>query len=466
MQHGDSSTQREFASAGDSSLLPVFCDRAAPDFLFADGRMISLAEAADYAAAIAAVLPFEPAAHSSASPPAMINLCEDRCHFLLAYAAALGMGHLTLLPASRAPAVIAELESSYERTYRFDDAAVSAVKLKLTAARSSWKSAVSGAGICMIGFTSGSTGRSKGYPKRWSSVSTTTALNQRSIRAALKLPANGSTPWIVATVPPQHMYGMEFSVLLPMLGGMAVHGARPLFPLDVAQALEQVPAPRILVTTPVHLRALVESGVALPSLAGVISATAPLDKTLAIQAERHLNAVLFEMFGSTETCILATRQTAREDAWSLYPGVGITPRPDGALVTSPWLVEPMSLQDIVELLPGGRFIVRGRNTDFIDVAGKRASLAELTRRLMAVPGVQDAVVFPPEQSASGQARRVAALVVAPGLDTRTVLSRLSDSVDPAFLPRPLVMVDRLPRNETGKLPREQLLACLANVPIV
>ena len=50
------------------------------------------------------------------------------------------------------------------------------------------------------------------------------------------------------------MYGMELSVLLPLLGGVAVHAAKPFFPADIAAALHAARAPRLLVTTPVHLR--------------------------------------------------------------------------------------------------------------------------------------------------------------------------------------------------------------------
>ena len=50
---------------------------------------------------------------------------------------------------------------------------------------------------------------------------------------------------------------------------------------------------------------------------------------------------------------------------------------------------------IVELQRRGEFRVRGRNTDLIEVAGKRASLADLTRRVLAIQGVRDAVVFQP-----------------------------------------------------------------------
>jgi len=104
--------------------------------------------------------------------------------------------------------------------------------------------------------------------------------------------------------------------------------------------------------------------------------------------------------------------------------------------------------------------VRGRNADMVEVAGKRASLADLTRRLASIPGVSDAVVFQPDDADGATVRRLAALVVAEGITEAAVLEKLAQAVDPAFLPRPLVLVPRLPRNEVGKLPRAQLLAAL------
>src|SRR5690606_12877745 len=129
----------------------------------------------------------------------------------------------------------------------------------------------------MIGFTSGSTGQSQVFPKTWGSVCASTVANARCIRDALGL-ADTHNAWVLATVPPQHMCGMELSVMLALVGGMAVHTGKPLFPADIARAIEQLPRPRILVSTPVHLRAMVESGLQFPPVDLIISATAPLDQ--------------------------------------------------------------------------------------------------------------------------------------------------------------------------------------------
>ncbi len=47
-----------------------------------------------------------------------------------------------------------------------------------------------------------------------------------------------------------------------------------------------------------------------------------------------------------------------------------------------------------------------------------------------------------------------ALVVAPTLTSDAILAALRERIDPAFLPRPLRLVDKLPRNTLGKLPRD------------
>ena len=61
------------------------------------------------------------------------------------------------------------------------------------------------------------------------------------------------------------------------------------------------------------------------------------------------------------------------------------------------------------------------------------------------------------------AKRLAALVVAPGLQRSDILDGLREVVDPAFLPRPVRMVPALPRQETGKLSKRAILDLYANL---
>lgn len=405
--------------------------------------------------AVAAMLPV--AAHA-------INLCEDRYHFLVAFCAAAVRGQTTLLPPSRAPAVIDQVRGQYPDSYCLGDDALAVAPpdcfhLPQPLPQLDGTSLlVDAEAVVAIGFTSGSTGQPRPYAKTWASFRASTGQNLAALAGLLDV---ADVTHVVATVPPQHMYGMEMSVLLPMLGPIAVHSARPLFPADVARALHDAPTPPLLVTTPVHLRALVAEGLALPPLAGIVSATAPLPAELALAAEERFGCEVREVFGSTETCVIARRRTARETAWTPLPGVRLAPQPDGTAVHAPHLPEPVVLADLVEVDPlDGRFVLRGRNADMLEIAGKRASLGDLTRKLLAVPGVEDGVVFQLDDADAMGVRRIAALAVAPGLDEATILAALRQQIDPVFLPRPLRRVAALPRNETGKLPRGALAALL------
>src|SRR5260370_41388979 len=79
---------------------------------------------------------------------------------------------------------------------------------------------------------------------------------------------------LAGTAPPQHMYGFEFTVLLALLGGLAFSSRQPFYPADIRMELEAAPEPRVLVTSPIHLRALLLSEQALPRAPLVLSAPA------------------------------------------------------------------------------------------------------------------------------------------------------------------------------------------------
>ncbi len=391
----------------------------------------------------------------------VVHLAEDRRRFLLGFCAAALRGQVALLPPSGAPGTVAEILEAHATggAYRLEAGRIDAVAPQAEAADPAVPTVEPDA-LAAIGYTSGSTGRPQPHAKTWAAFATGAMQNL----AALQDLWGAAQPQVVATVPPQHMYGMEMTVMLPLLGGAAVHAGKPLFPADVARALHEANGPRLLVTTPVHLRALLKSGVALPPLCGIVSATAPLPRELAAAAEDRYGAEVREVFGSTETCVFARRRTARDELWTPLPGVRLAPQPDGSQVDAPHLPAPAVLADLFEVHADGRFRLCGRQADLLEIAGKRASLGDLTRRLLAIPGVEDGVVLQLEPDRPGGVGRIAALAVAPGLEAADILEALRGSVDPVFLPRRLRLLERLPRNETGKLRRETLLELLAGAP--
>ena len=438
--------------------LPLVAGELARPLAHHGGFVISAGRFIAHAQALAAELP---------EGDAVVNLCEDRYAFLLGFAAALIAGRTTLLPPSRAPQAVAEILARHPGVVALSDRALDPPPPSLFVARAFARPAptfapcndaprIAAALTAVIGYTSGSTGLPRAQGKTWGALNASNAGNQALFEAALGPRFN-----ILATVPPQHMYGLELSVLLPLLGNAAVDGGRPFLPADIAAALAALPAPRLLVATPVHLRALLDAGVALPCEA-ITSATAPLDPRLAAAIETASGAPLLEVFGSTETCVFAARRPAHDILWAPYRGVRVHPQPDGMRVEAPQLAEPVILADLIELAADGRFRLAGRAVDLIEIAGKRASLGDLTQRLLAIPGVTDAAVVQLERADAAGVRRIAAAVVAPGLDTATILAALRAVVDPVFLPRPLRRVDALPRSATGKLPRAALLELLGS----
>ncbi|MEX0693202.1 MAG: AMP-binding protein [Rhodospirillales bacterium] len=264
---------------------------------------------------------------------------------------------------------------------------------------------------------------------------------------------------IVATVPAQHMFGLETSVMLPLVrANTAVFEGRPFYPADIAAALESVPGNRVLVTTPLHLRALVKEALHLPPLHRIVTATAPLSTELARQAEDLWNVPVIEIYGSTETGMAASRRTAATETFSLRADFTLVPAENSATFRGVHLARGVPVHDRVALVPGG-FILLGRSEDVAEVAGKRASLSGLSIILNRIPGVEDGVMVLPDTRSTAIARPVA-VVAAPTLTANQIRRALRQLIPDVFVPRQIILVDALPRNATGKLPSAALAALL------
>lgn len=390
-----------------------------------------------------------------------LNLCENRYLFMLGFCAAILREQTNLLPPNKTPETQKVLSQRYDSSYVLHDGIalgeelrsfdISTCDLSPTEQSILLRKApdIQLDFLAAITFTSGSTGESKPNLKSWRTFVVSTDINAQYMLSDKYL------MWQLATVPGQHMWGMETSVLLPLMKRVCVCDTRPLFPKDICTLLQELPEPRMLVSTPVHLRAMVMSGLDFPSVDTILCATAPLTLELASEVESSFKGRLQEIYGCSEVGSMSYRRTAQEELWSIFDGIDFSQDGEFCHASGDHLPESIILQDRMERIGDQQFRLIGRNEDMIEIAGKRGSLAEMNKILLSVSGVIDGVVFQ-SQSRHGVARVVALVVLMDGTAKADVLEKFRSSLDPVFVPRPIYAVSALPREENGKLIKARL----------
>jgi len=225
-----------------------------------------------------------------------INLCQDRYLFIVSYLAVCLRQQISLLPPNQSPKTLAGLTANYPDSYALsDDNLGSDFYLSYDLLEKSTQPCplIDIDRPLSISFTSGSTGKPKAIIKTWREF-------QKSAKLALqRFELQDQEITLVSTVPMQHMYGLETSFFWVLFSRMILHNGRPFYPEDIRTTLAGLPAEKILVSTPRHLKICSQTQGQWSTIKFILSSTAPMDGTLAQQIEKSLNAPLFELFGST-----------------------------------------------------------------------------------------------------------------------------------------------------------------------
>lgn len=265
----------------------------------------------------------------------------------------------------------------------------------------------------------------------------------------------------VPMVPPHHIYGLLFGVLVPLVSGGAFHRHTPLHAEEVAAVLRG--GADVLITVPAHLKGLLlVRPDELPHVGRVFSSAAPLPPRIADQVKERFGWTITEVFGSSETGGIGWRDTGGRGPWAPLDGVTVRSGDDGRMLLESPFVHPEAERpyvgaDRVRILEGGRFEHLGRADGVLKIGGVRVSLAEVERRLQDIDGVVDAAALAKEV---GGVRNVEIWVAVAGsdLDPRAIRAGLRGWLAPVAMPRRLVVTESLPRTEHGKLPRAALEA--------
>jgi acyl-CoA synthetase (AMP-forming)/AMP-acid ligase II len=312
---------------------------------------------------------------------------------------------------------------------------------------------------CIFLHTGGTTGVPRSWAKTPRNLLEEVGILVRALQASPE-------DHILATVPPHHIYGLLFSVLLPLCSGATVERVSPFFPQEIADRITRTSA-TILVSTPAHLKALAKVMSKPNRLRLVLSSGAPLSAADAKDFFTSTGLWPLEVYGSTETGGIAIRrQDVAASPWHPLPGVAC--RLDGEVlaVRSPFISGDVPFDadgffqtaDLATLRTDGSFDLAGRADGVVKVGGKRVLLPEIEMAIVALAQVSDAVVLA-LPSDSGRGQDIVALV-ASSRPADELLRELREQLPSPSWPRRLRTVETIPTTPSGKRDRAAILQLL------
>ncbi len=388
-------------------------------------------------------------------------VCHDRYHFAASLLAAAHRRLIVALPPNAQPKTLRELRGGRVQSVITDHDDERGIDVRELVGRGHAPLALAPLASetpFVVVYTSGSSGTPLACHKTAGQLLTEAQVLIRTFEL-------GAGDSIVATVPPHHIYGLLFSVLVPLMAGGSFSRETPFY-ADVIHRIVQRDRARVLVSVPAHLRALAIMDAA-PTLTRIFSSGAPLpNETRAMLGDRFGWKVT-EILGSSETGGIGWRDEADADFFA-FDVVQVAAGDDGRMaIVSPYVPSdapsPFVTSDRIEPTGEGRFKHLGRVDGVVKIGSTRVSIAELESRLLALAAVRDAAVLAmPGRAGRGQ-ETWAVLAVEPGhtLSADAVRSALRAWLDPVVIPRRFRFVDALPRETTGKIRREVLLALFA-----
>jgi acyl-CoA synthetase (AMP-forming)/AMP-acid ligase II/3-hydroxymyristoyl/3-hydroxydecanoyl-(acyl carrier protein) dehydratase len=302
----------------------------------------------------------------------------------------------------------------------------------------------------LIFFTSGSTGAPKPVQKNLSRL-------EREARALDQLWGKDAGH-VIATVSHQHIYGLLFRVVWPILSGRTSDDAAAEYWEDLEGQL----AGATLVSSPAHLTRLSRRELYAEPPKLIFSSGQLLPNDAAQECKAAFRVWPNEVLGSTETGGIAWRQqTEPGAAWTPLPDVDVRRGEDGALsVRSPYLQDDARLLtgDVIEPLVDGRFRLKPRGDRVVKIDGKRVSLTRVEEALAQLPEVSAAAALTLQTRKEALAAVVALSAAgAAALKergafrlSRQLRSQLADALEPAERPKHWRFVDAIPTDAQGK----------------
>lgn len=311
--------------------------------------------------------------------------------------------------------------------------------------------------------TSGSGGEAKTI------VKTAAQIESEARTLASAIPFGRGKTAVLGSVSPQHMYGLTFRFALPLLMGWAMIRRQNAYPELLLSASLNVPSDyqNVWIASPALLNRFGENRdwAALNGrMAGIVSAGGELPPQTAALLEQYAVRP-YEVYGSTETGIIACRQ--KQSLWQPFPDVAVRNTGKSVEISSPWTGGVQYIADCIETHEEG-FALLGRQDRIIKLADKRISLNQIEHELLKHPWIADAhCALHPKHGriAVWAALDTEGITAWLGQGRTAVIAalkqHLAQTQDTAALPRYWRFTDRLPRNGQGKITAADFQTALA-----
>ncbi len=305
------------------------------------------------------------------------------------------------------------------------------------------------------------TGGSTGAPRMWTKTVRNLLSETISIVSTYGVTSDER---LAATVSPNHIYGLLYAVLTPLVAEAAAVHQIPSYPAEI-EAVVRDNSATILIGAPAHFRALNGYPFTPRSLRLAFSSAGMLAVEDAMAFSAQTGVGIAEIYGSTETGGIAFRIRANGES-DYQPCAGIDVRIEGEQlkVRSDYLSPELALDregyftvgDRVREAAGNRFELLGRVDGIVKVGGRRVDLEAVRQSLRRQPGVIDALAISLPVG-RGRENQIVAIVEASAATVNPASLRLDD-LETCARPRCIRVVDKIPMTAAGKYDRKTIEA--------
>ena len=276
-----------------------------------------------------------------------------------------------------------------------------------------------------------------------------------------------SSKQIVSLVPPQHVYGFLYGVLLPLVTGCDVHFAQQRDGLlDITD--HQLKSADLIVTVPA-LWPLLRRVEIFQYLRSIVTSGSPFGERrerefLELQAGTNNQAKMLEVMGSTETGGIGYRSIGSADLseFNFFDGVSVVDNTDGSQsLLSPFIDSqhlPFLLADRMEVSSdGSSFKHLGREDRVFKWASKRFSLTQLERDLSVCAGGAASIVYFEEDTSQPHGGILRAFIESSTISPQDIYTLLREKFPNTPHPTSIAVVEIFPKNPMGKVTKKLLL---------